>query len=440
MADAMEAYEEFGKKQEAAIRHTEGHLDRIEGKVNTLGDKFVEIKDYISDQEKAKLYKLHTPIDIAMLDDTEKHVLLAVLYQLSTDERDIITEEQQNYVRAVQQYLKITNPQNTIELDAVENIVDIRAQKAILQVALEFFYLGIHPDNFTEAQMDFLDCFNVNRRGHQEIKEHILSIINTVGIQGLAEKYGFKPAKEARNAKMEDALESFKRALQNVPVYYAQGKAIYVQSSDLKTSQSAWCGNDEGYTSQSECSRNAERVLRDIYDRAEEKYKKYTDAYSADSFLSGFKSHLTKFCSEMKKILEPCRTSETISVIDQINQILAADKTIEKMSRENDSLQSQYSTYFGSFTTQIEYTKDDPGDGHGGFEKLFSRAINKTRYGYELYQVKGAIEKDFQDKLDNFAKAFESTAKDQIYSQIVTPIENLLPKLYDIIRMESDSF
>lgn len=193
MADAMEAYEAFGEKQEAAIRHVGREVEKTAQKVDKLGSKIGEITDYITDQEKAALYKLNTPVDIADLDDAEKRILLAVLYQLSAD-ADELTEGQQNYLRAVQQYLKIYNPQTEIDLEAVENIEDISAQKAVLQTVLEFFRLGANPDELTEEQEDFLDCFQVNRRTRREISGHISAIVEAVGVKGLSEKYGFVAA------------------------------------------------------------------------------------------------------------------------------------------------------------------------------------------------------------------------------------------------------
>lgn len=189
MADAMAAYEGFGEKQEAAIQHIGKQVEKTNEAVAELGGMVGGITDYITEQEKAALYRLNTPIDIADLDAAEKRVLLAILYQLSADEEEP-TEAQQNYVRAVQRYLKIHNPQTEINLEAIENVEDVSAQKAILQAVLEFYYLGTHPDTYTEDQMDFLDCFQVNRKTRREITGHIKAIVNTVGLDGLAEKYG----------------------------------------------------------------------------------------------------------------------------------------------------------------------------------------------------------------------------------------------------------
>lgn len=190
MADALAANKGFSEKQEAAINHVTGEVEKASGKIDKLGGKIEEFKTYITDQEKATLYKLNTPVDIASLENNEKRILLAVLYQLSADEEEL-TEEQQGYVRAIQQYLKIYNPQTEIDLEAVENIEDIATQKAVLQTVLEFFYLGAHPGTYSEDQLEFLDCFQVNRKTRREISDHIKAIVEAVGVQGLAEKYGF---------------------------------------------------------------------------------------------------------------------------------------------------------------------------------------------------------------------------------------------------------
>lgn len=189
MADAMESYVPFGEKQEAAIRHVGDQVKQTADKVDKLGGKIGDLVDYISDREKAALYKLNTPVDIADMEDAEKRVLLAVLYQLSTNEEPT-TSEQQNYVRAVQQYLKIYNPQTMIDLGAVENIDSSAAAQAILQTVLEFFYLGTDLEETLEKYDDFLCCFPVSRITEKRVHRNIKAIIEVVGIQGLTEKYG----------------------------------------------------------------------------------------------------------------------------------------------------------------------------------------------------------------------------------------------------------
>ena len=144
MSDAMEAYEAFSEKQEAATRHVAKQVNKVADKVDKLGGKIGEITTRITDHEKAALYRLNTPVDIADLGNQEKKMLVAILYQLASDETEV-AEDQQNYIRAVQQYLSIFNPQTEIDLEVVEGIEDIPTQKAVLQAVLEFLYLGTHP-------------------------------------------------------------------------------------------------------------------------------------------------------------------------------------------------------------------------------------------------------------------------------------------------------
>ena len=191
MADAMEGYTAFGEKQEAAIEYLAEQEGQTADKVKQIGDKVGQVVDYISDQEKVNLYKLNSPIDVADLDDNDQRLLLAILYQLSTQEPP--TEAQQGYIRSIQQYLKIPNPQSEVDLAVVENVADISAQKAILQAILEFFRLGSHPETFTDEQENFLNCFQLNLRTRNEISEHINAIVTAVGLSGLTEKYGFNP-------------------------------------------------------------------------------------------------------------------------------------------------------------------------------------------------------------------------------------------------------
>lgn len=190
---AIQATKPAFEKIAAGQAHLEESLTDLHQKTerwaNAIDERQSAVEEYLSAKEKAELYKLNTPVDIADLGDAEKRILLAVLYQLSANEEPT-TPEQQNYVRAVQQYLKIYNPQTMIDLEAVENIEDTSAQRAVLQASLEFFYLGSHPRTYSEEQMEFLDNFQVGRKKREEIISHIEAIVEVVGLQGLAEKYG----------------------------------------------------------------------------------------------------------------------------------------------------------------------------------------------------------------------------------------------------------
>ena len=203
LADAMSAYEAFGKKQEAAIAHMREEVrsgnqkleEALNEAIDSLGGNINGLYDYLSSKEKAALYHLCTPLDIKDLSDEEKRLLLAVLYQLAYDEGEQVTSAQRGYIRSVQRYLEITNPQTEADLSVVGDIDSLETQKAFLQVALEFFYLQ-DSDELSEDQEEFLGYFSVNRKQAGVIEDRVSRLFNTVGSEGIAEKYGYVPEED----------------------------------------------------------------------------------------------------------------------------------------------------------------------------------------------------------------------------------------------------
>lgn len=195
LEDAMHAYQDFGKKQEEAIKKLREEVQsgnkKIEDMLNEIGEDINGVYDYLTDQEKATLYHLCTPKDIKELDEAERRLLVAVLYQLANDEGGWnLTDYQKKYVRSVQKYLEITNPQTEIDLSAIENIDSIDSQKVILQVVLEFMYLQ-DTDEISDPQEEFLGYFSLNKKQAEQIEQYVAKLYNTVGAEGICEKYGF---------------------------------------------------------------------------------------------------------------------------------------------------------------------------------------------------------------------------------------------------------
>lgn len=195
LEDAMRAYEDFGKKQEEAIKKLREEVKsgnkKLEDMLNEIGENINGVYDYLTDREKAALYHLCTPKDIKELDESERRLLVAVLYQLANDEGGWdLTDYQKKYVRSVQKYLEITNPQTEIDLSAIENIDSIESQKVILQVVLEFMYLQ-DSDEISDQQEDFLGYFSLNKKQAEQIEQYVAKLYNTVGAEGICEKYGF---------------------------------------------------------------------------------------------------------------------------------------------------------------------------------------------------------------------------------------------------------
>lgn len=207
LADAMQAYEAFGRKQEAALEHMREEVRKgnrqLEAAISDLGEDLNGIYGYLTSKEKAALYHLSTPMDIKDLEDEEKRLLLAILYQLSFDEGDGVTDAQRSYIRSVQKYLEITNPQTEAELSAVGDIDSLETQKSFLQVVLEFLYLQ-EGDELSDAQEDFLGYFSVNRKQAALIEARVSRLFNAVGNQGIAEKYGYVPEEEPGDIKVSE--------------------------------------------------------------------------------------------------------------------------------------------------------------------------------------------------------------------------------------------
>lgn len=200
LADALQANEAFSRKQEAAIAHMREEVragtkrleDALNEAVTDLGDNIVGLYNYLNTKEKAALYHLNTPLDIKDLGEDEKRLLLSTLYQLAYDEGDSITDAQRGYIRSVQKYMEITNPQTEVDLSAIGNVDSLEVQKTFLQVILEFFYLQ-DGDELNDDQESFLGWFSVNRNQASLIEDRVSRLFNAVGPEGVAEKYGYVP-------------------------------------------------------------------------------------------------------------------------------------------------------------------------------------------------------------------------------------------------------
>lgn len=439
MADAMEAYEAFGEKQENAIRHVGQEVEKTAQKVDKLGGKIGEIADYITDKEKAELYRLNTPVDIADLEDAEKRILLAVLYQLSAD-ADEVTEEQQNYLRAVQQYLKIYNPQTEIDLSAVENIEDISAQKAVLQAVLEFFRLGAAPEELTEGQEDFLDYFQVNRRTRREIDGFIDAIVEAVGIKGLAEKYGNTEMLQQAEEQFEEALKVFENRISEY-LHVSSGVFCYL-SPDKNWSNITRmaCSDSESYKEQSKCRNEAQRSLERYHREIAKQMASYTKRYGEKSIYKSLADSLDSQLRGRKTELSKLRNSQTTAVLGEIEQYLTKTKVIDEIDPVYDRLTDKYHLpVSGGYNSQIEYEVWDPSE----FEdNLLAKAFAKgfKRYGYTINSAVDSITNDGNEKLKDFEEDLTGEFNSLIDKYIIDPIQKLLPKLWDAISEPEEDY
>lgn len=203
MIDAMQAYAGFSEKQKAALeklrQDVESGNKRLDDALAGLGDELNGIYKYLNSREKAALYRLESSMDLKDLEEPEQQLLLAVLYQLADDEGDRLTDNQRAFIRSIQRYMGIANPQTSADLTAVGDIDSLDAQKVFLRVALEFFYLQ-EGEEITEEQEDFLSNFSVNKKQASIIENSVSRLYNAAGAEGIAEKYGYVAEEEAQYA------------------------------------------------------------------------------------------------------------------------------------------------------------------------------------------------------------------------------------------------
>lgn len=214
LADGIQISEAISKKQEEAIAYVREEVrsgnqlgSAMSEAIASLGDNIAGLYKYLNSKEKAALYHLNTPIDIKELGEYEKHLLVAMLIELSNDESSSITENQRTYTRAIMQYLEIKNPDLTAQSvplsNRINSIDSINVQKTFLRVALEFFYLQDN-DELSDTQEDFLDCFPLKKETAAEIKSEVSRLFSAVGAEGIAEKYGYIPLEEPEIAEQSE--------------------------------------------------------------------------------------------------------------------------------------------------------------------------------------------------------------------------------------------
>jgi len=176
----------------------EQHAEALKRLENSFGKQWKENKEVANEClnkvdaiERARLYDLYPQYDIKELEPEYKDFLVAVLYTLNSGNSN---ELQQSYIRSVQKYLDIKNPQAKIDISKMENIESLNAQKALFQVCVEYLLLGNNnPSFFEQYDESLFTYFSLKEKPMLEIWENVLQIYSAIGPLGLAEKYGFVP-------------------------------------------------------------------------------------------------------------------------------------------------------------------------------------------------------------------------------------------------------
>ena len=203
-AGAKPFEEKFKQVSEAVERVGEGlnqKLDNIKGTMNTVIDDLSSI-------QKKELYDLSTQYDIKELERPDKELLIAGLYTLSAMS-DNLTEYQKAFIRSVQKYIGVKNPQTSVDLSiAIENVENVTTQRAILQAFMEFLYLENENVSFLDDYEELFEFFNVNKKGRESIIDSIQKVYHATGAQGISEKYGYVPERIVESGSVDEGGKS----------------------------------------------------------------------------------------------------------------------------------------------------------------------------------------------------------------------------------------
>jgi hypothetical protein len=195
-----------------------------------VSDVVGEVINELTSIEKKRLYDLNTQYDLINLEDHEKELLLACLYTLAGNNAN---ENQKTYVRSVQKYLGIKNPQTSIGLSGIENIENLSSQKAMFQTFSEFLFLAKEDYSFVEENEDFFDHFSVSKKDRSSLLNNVVQIFNATGGDGLCEKYGFIAEADLKAFK-EGAINIEKLQIKNeINIPEGEEKIFYGQEMRL---------------------------------------------------------------------------------------------------------------------------------------------------------------------------------------------------------------
>ncbi|WP_066894680.1 hypothetical protein [Clostridium nigeriense] len=205
-AGAKPFYEKFNEVSEVT--------KKIGKEINTKIDSLDEVVDVIIDDltsmKKKEIYDLNTKLDInECLDNEEKELLSALLINIS-NLWATNNSYQQKFIRSVNSYIGVKNPQVSIDLSSIENIENLNSQKAIFQVITEYLFLEYGDFEFLqneEYEKNLFEYFNINKRGIKEIIECIKVIYNATGFEGIAEKYGYVVEEEIVDSSISNEVE-----------------------------------------------------------------------------------------------------------------------------------------------------------------------------------------------------------------------------------------
>ena len=447
LADAMQAYEDFSKKQKEALDQLRAEVaqgaKRFEDGLAELSDNLNGIYELLNDQEKAALYHLNTPTDVRDLEEHEQRLLVAILHQLANDEGPALNDYQRTYIASISNYLGITNPQLEADLSVVSDIDSLESQRAIMQVVLEFLYLQ-DADEITDAQEDFLSNFSVNQKQYTAIHNTVIRLYNAVGAKGLSKKYGpvvkgngkgsagmVSPDEVAAKLKHLDYCIN---ALSNEFTY-----STYVDITDYDHSKLSVYAYDSNIKSKSRCTEQAQNQVDRLWRSADKKASVIFKKTGDDSIYATFKSYFERNVSDLKDAISDVRKlcagcagcAGAIEAIDGMSSLLHTSEFYTKVSQIYDNLASKHRLPSSShYYSEITYDEYNPAEGEGGFARL----IATVTYGYDAFEIKNSIVYDLRECISDYAEDFAAQWSSVAQSMFTDKLSELFVKLSDALN------
>lgn len=447
MADALHANESFAKKQQAAIdfmrREVQEGSQKLEDALNRairhLDGCIAGFSKYLNATEKAALYKLSSSMDIREFDDSERHLLVAVLYQLASDEGALLTNDQRKFVRSVQKYVGVSNPQIHADLSVVGEIDSLEVQKAFLRVVLEFLYLQ-DGEELSDSQDEFLSCFSVNKRHAELIEEQVGHLYEIVGPEGIAEKYGFDPCGTERsetkasrsNKPFEEEWRKVERVMDEVVEIFKTKSSNWLIVKPYDFPEYNICGDD--YSLKSEAQNCAEQELHKIYDTAASALNPYSDsslAMRAVDDISGvldarfelIKEQIRQFAKVTGCHIEAQQMEDSLNTVSFLNSVR------EYLADELRSKQYKYSLEsFAYYAKKIEYISDDL-EIETGFLRRFLEKM-AAQWTYYLTDASMELDSDFESRQTAYASAAAEIIVRELLTSVFSKIRAVYVKLF----------
>ena len=213
------AHYAFMKKQGDA---TEELGKRLVKKINRWGKVVDVLVETLSQIERERIFGVGTSLDIGILDENEKILLLAYLKAFAT-RKGQNTSQQNDYFFNVKKYLNISNVDDDIEFAAISQLDISRSElMAFLECVCEFLFLKSGSRSFVKKFKSELECFGLSDKVIEEIVVSIEKTYQFFGLQGIVDHYDLEPIRKEEKEPEKLSIPFFEKSI--VLVYSSRSK------------------------------------------------------------------------------------------------------------------------------------------------------------------------------------------------------------------------